>query len=180
VFSTASAGSEEDELDEATSDIAETVYVWELAVTIEVVAEDEADVESLKKELCDTKDTLKKKIEIINKEMETYEAEIKQLKNELVEYKGKNSVIPFEERIAIVSSLKCVTTAIPQLSLDKLKQWEKIKFDVLFVGDDWHGNPNWQDVENKLNDVGVKVIYLPYTKSTSSTLINEVLIDLRK
>ena len=100
--------------------------------------------------------------------------------DELVEYKGKNSVIPFEERIAIVSSLKCVTTAIPQLSLDKLKQWEKIKFDVLFVGDDWHGNPNWQDVENKLNDVGVKVIYLPYTKSTSSTLINEVLIDLRK
>jgi glycerol-3-phosphate cytidylyltransferase len=100
--------------------------------------------------------------------------------DELVEYKEKNSVIPFEERIAIVSSLKCVTTAIPQLSLDKLKQWEKIKFDVLFVGDDWHGNPNWQDVETKLNHVGVKVIYLPYTKSTSSTLINEVLIDLRK
>lgn len=99
--------------------------------------------------------------------------------DELVGYKGKNSVIPFEERIAIVSSLKCVTTAIPQLSLDKLKQWEKIKFDVLFVGDDWYGEPTWQSTEKLLSDVGVKVFYLPYTRSTSSTLINEVLENLR-
>jgi glycerol-3-phosphate cytidylyltransferase len=99
--------------------------------------------------------------------------------DELVMYKNKNAVIPFEERINIVSSLKCVASAIPQNSLDKFKQWERIKFDILFVGDDWHGDATWQSTEKQLSDVGVKVVYLPYTRSTSSTLINEVLEKLR-
>lgn len=99
--------------------------------------------------------------------------------DELVSYKNKKSVIPFEERIEIVRNIKFVDAVIPQSSMDKLEMWNKIKFDVLFVGDDWYNTDKWKDLEEKLKALGVKIIYFPYTKGTSSTLINSVLNDLR-
>ena len=98
--------------------------------------------------------------------------------DKLVEYKNKRSVIPFEERIEIVRNIKCVDAAIPQEDLDKFKMWEKLHFDVLFVGDDWFQAPSWQEMEKKFKEVGVRVVYFPYTKGTSSTLINDTLIIL--
>ena len=41
--------------------------------------------------------------------------------DELVAYKNKKSVIPFEERIEIVRSIKCVDAAIPQENIDKFE-----------------------------------------------------------
>lgn len=99
--------------------------------------------------------------------------------DELVKYKNKKAVIPFEERIEIVRNIKYVDSAIPQYEIDKFKVWEKIKFDVLFVGDDWYESDSWKIMENKFKDVNVRVIYFPYTKGTSSTLINEILIKAR-
>ena len=97
----------------------------------------------------------------------------------LVKYKHKNSVIPFEERIEIVRNIKCVDAAIPQEDLDKFKMWEKIKFDVLFVGDDWYQSTRWKALEQKFKKVGVRIIYFPYTKGTSSTLLNDTLTKMR-
>lgn len=99
--------------------------------------------------------------------------------DELVKYKNKKAVIPFEERIEIVRNIKYVDSAIPQYEIDKFKVWEKIKFDVLFVGDDWYESDGWKIMENKFKEVNVRVIYFPYTKGTSSTLINEILIKTR-
>ena len=100
--------------------------------------------------------------------------------DKLVEYKHKHPVIPFEERIEIVRSCKFVDAAIPQEELDKYKMWEKLHFDVLFVGDDWYNSPSWKDMEEKFSKVGVRVVYFPYTKGTSSTLLNETLKHLRQ
>lgn len=100
--------------------------------------------------------------------------------DKLVEYKNKRAVIPFEERIEIVRSIKFVDAAIPQEDLDKYKMWEKLHFDILFVGDDWYNTPSWQEMEEKFKAVGVRVVYFPYTKGTSSTLINETLVKLRE
>ena len=100
--------------------------------------------------------------------------------DELVRYKNKRAVIPFEERLEIVRSIKYVDAAIPQEELDKFAVWEKLKFDVLFVGDDWYQSERWQELEEKFKRVGVKIIYFPYTKGTSSTLINQTLIRLRE
>lgn len=100
--------------------------------------------------------------------------------DKLVEYKHKHPVIPFEERIEIVRSCKFVDAAIPQEELDKYKMWEKLHFDILFVGDDWYNSSSWKEMEKKFDKVGVRVIYFPYTKGTSSTLINQTLIELRK
>ena len=95
--------------------------------------------------------------------------------DELVAYKYKKSIIPFEERIQIVRSIKYVDLAIPQNSIDKFEAWKKLKFDILFVGDDWFENKKWKNFEKKLKLKKVKIIYFPYTKKTSSTLINEIL-----
>ena len=99
--------------------------------------------------------------------------------DELVSYKHKKAVIPFEERIEIVRNIKCVDAAIPQEDLDKYKMWQKLRFDILFVGDDWFQHPRWKSMEMKFNKVGVKVVYFPYTKGTSSTIINDTLNNLR-
>lgn len=99
--------------------------------------------------------------------------------DKLVEYKHKKSVIPYDERSEIIRNLKFVDMVIPQEEIDKFEIWKKLKFDILFVGDDWHDTPSWNVYEEKLKAEDVKVIYLPYTKKTSSTLINEILLELR-
>ena len=100
--------------------------------------------------------------------------------DELVAYKHKRAVIPFAERLEIVRSIKYVDAAIPQDDLDKFKMWEKLHFDVLFVGDDWFKSERWQEMEKKFDAVGVRVVYFPYTKGTSSTILTETLKKLRE
>ena len=99
--------------------------------------------------------------------------------DELVAYKNKKSVIPFQERLEIVRSIKYVDAAISQPDMDKFKAWEKLKFDVLFVGDDWFKDPKWEEIESKFKEVGVRVVYFPYTLGTSSTLLNNTLEKIR-
>jgi len=100
--------------------------------------------------------------------------------DELVSYKHKKAVIPFEERIEIVRSIKYVDAVVPQESMDKMEAWSKLKFDIMFVGDDWYGTEKWARYEEEFNKVNVKIIYFPYYKGTSSTLINETLMQLRR
>lgn len=99
--------------------------------------------------------------------------------DELVKYKNKKAVIPFEERCEIVSSIKYVDVVVPQENLDKFESWKKLKFDILFVGDDWYNTERWKELEKKFKEKKVKVVYFPYTKGTSSTLINQMLIKQR-
>lgn len=100
--------------------------------------------------------------------------------DDLVEYKGKRSVIPFEERKEIVGAIKYVDEVVTQENMDKLGAWKKYHFNVMFVGDDWKGTDKWNKIEAELAEVGAKVVYFPYTKGTSSTLINETLKKLRE
>jgi len=100
--------------------------------------------------------------------------------DELVMYKHKRAVIPFDERMTVVQSCRYVDVVVPQDSMDKKNAWDRYKFDVMFVGDDWFRNEKWKDFEKEFGVLGVKIIYMPYTKGTSSTLINETLTKLRK
>lgn len=96
--------------------------------------------------------------------------------DELVkEYKNKTPIIPFEERAEIVRSIDCVDRVIAQENRDKYEAWRELKFDVMFVGDDWKGKPLFMKVEEEFKKVGVDVVYFPYTKDTSSTILREKL-----
>jgi glycerol-3-phosphate cytidylyltransferase len=98
--------------------------------------------------------------------------------DELVQYKGKKPVITLEERMEIVSAIKYVDEVVVQDDLDKVKAWDKYHYDILFVGSDWQGTDKWNKYEEQLKEKGAKVIYLPYTKTTSSTLLTKVIKEI--
>lgn len=99
--------------------------------------------------------------------------------DELVTYKGKHAMIPFEDRIEIVRSCKYVDAAVPQYDMDKLTMCKKLGASILFVGDDWYGTEKWQNYEKEFAKAGIKIIYFPYTKGISSTKINAALDNLQ-
>ena len=91
------------------------------------------------------------------------------------EYKHKRPIIPFEERIAIVSELKCVDKAVPQTSMNKMEAWKKYKFDAVFHGSDWKGSMMYDEMSKEFSKINVDVVFLPHTEGVSSTLLSEVL-----
>lgn len=100
--------------------------------------------------------------------------------DELVAYKGKKAMIPFEDRIEIVRSVKYVDAAVPQQDMDKLAACKKLGAKILFVGDDWYGTEKWKEYEKEFEKEGIRIVYFPYTRGVSSTKITEALNNVRK
>lgn len=88
--------------------------------------------------------------------------------------KGDAPTICFWERAEIVRNIRFVDMVMIQKDMDKFYVWSKIKFNILFVGDDWFGTDKWKKYEKEFKPIGVKIIYLPYTKGISSSLIREI------
>lgn len=95
-------------------------------------------------------------------------------------YKSKSPVIPTEERRLIVEACRYVDRAVVVEVRDKIDAYHKFGFDVVFVGDDWKGSESYNKMEEELNELGVEIVYLPYTQGTSSTLMREVLNEIAK
>lgn len=86
-------------------------------------------------------------------------------------YKHKTPVIPFPERVEIVKAIRYVDCVVPQETMDKVAAWEKLRFDAIFHGDDWKGSTMYDEVEAKMDSLGVDVVFLPHTQGTSSTML---------
>lgn len=95
----------------------------------------------------------------------------------LVAMKGRDPVVPHVERMEILSSLGFVDAVIPDVSPDKRVAWRANPFDVLFKGTDWLGTTKGDRLEAELREVGAAVVYLPYTPSTSSTMLRAFLTN---
>lgn len=93
------------------------------------------------------------------------------------EYKNKKAVVPLGERMEIVRSIRYVDEVMQIDSLDKIISWRQKHYDLLFIGDDWKGSHRWERTEKEMAKYGVKVIYLPHTEGTNSTLLREKLIE---
>ncbi|SFQ52156.1 glycerol-3-phosphate cytidylyltransferase [Amycolatopsis arida] len=89
--------------------------------------------------------------------------------------KGKRPIIPFAERLEIVRSVRHVDEAVPDPHVDKLDSWRELRFDVLFKGDDWRGTERGNRLEAELGAVGARVVYFPYTLSTSSSALRRLM-----
>lgn len=100
--------------------------------------------------------------------------------DELVSYKGKKAMIPFEDRLEVVRSCKYVDAVVPQYDMNKLLACKKLGASLLFVGDDWYGTEKWNNYEKEFKEEGIKIIYFPYTKGISSTQIRKTLDTIRK
>ena len=93
----------------------------------------------------------------------------------VINYKNKIPVIKFDERAAIVEAISYVDKVVPQVNMDKFKAWEKYKYNVLFHGDDWKNSDMYNEYIEQFNKFNVDVVFFPYTKGTSSTLLKEAL-----
>lgn len=94
-------------------------------------------------------------------------------------YKNHRPIIPFDERVEIVSSIKYVDEVVPQTSMNKMEAYNKLHFDVLFHGSDWKGSDMYNKIIEEFSEIGVKVEFLPHTEGTSSTMLREKLLNIK-
>jgi glycerol-3-phosphate cytidylyltransferase len=88
--------------------------------------------------------------------------------------KGKQTIIPFGDRLQIVQAIKCVDLAIPEESWDqKARDIRTHGVSVFGMGADWAG---------KFDDLRqyCEVVYLPRTEGISSTSLKGLLRVLDK
>jgi glycerol-3-phosphate cytidylyltransferase len=91
--------------------------------------------------------------------------------------KGRLPIVPLSERTEMVSHLDLVDEVVTDFSSNKLEVWERVRFDVLFKGDDWRGTAKGDKLQADMASVGVTVRYFPYTAHTSSSLLRTMLAE---
>lgn len=93
----------------------------------------------------------------------------------VVSLKNRRPVIPFVERKEIVASIRYVDYVVCQESIDEIGDHDRLRFDMIFKGSDWEGSDKWQRLSQRFASRGVRVEFLPYTKGTSSTILQKYL-----
>ena len=89
--------------------------------------------------------------------------------DEFNESKGKKTIIPYEQRVAIVENIKGVDFVIPETNWEqKISDIKKYNVTTFAMGNDWEGK------FDELNDY-CNVVYLERTKEVSSTDIKQSL-----
>lgn len=96
----------------------------------------------------------------------------------VIKSKNKRPIIPFEDRVKIVESIKYVDKVVPQTNYDesgKIKAVKDLNVNILFVGSDWQGTEKWNRIEEELKKYNCKVVYLPHTDGISSTNLRKII-----
>jgi glycerol-3-phosphate cytidylyltransferase len=96
----------------------------------------------------------------------------------LLAARGRRPAVPLEERLEIVRAIRYVDEVHAETVPDKLDTWAALQFTMFFKGDDWRGTPRAEELERRFAEVGVEVVYFPYTVHTSSTLLRQALESL--
>lgn len=98
----------------------------------------------------------------------------------IYKYKKKYPVIPYEDRKAILESCKYVHSVIENSGEEDSKK--SILFagaiDIVAIGSDWAKKDYYKQMnftQDWLDEQNISLIYIPYTKSVSSTQIKTFL-----
>ena len=89
--------------------------------------------------------------------------------------------LSYEQRSAIVESIKGVELVVPQTSLDYTENLQKLKPNYVVHGDDWVSGPQKktrQKVIDTLKEWGGELFEVPYTHGISSTQLNQNLKEI--
>jgi glycerol-3-phosphate cytidylyltransferase len=85
--------------------------------------------------------------------------------DELIKSAKKREVfMPLDQRIEIVSELKCVDLVIAQTDKNKQRIVDEYSIDAIVVGSDWQG---------RYPEVSCDIVYIEYTAGISSTVIRD-------
>lgn len=97
--------------------------------------------------------------------------------DELIEqYKGMKPIIPYEDRVRIVSAIACVDKVVKQTQLTSIEQLIEEDVDIVTIGDDWKGK-YLEGLEWMKQQPGKEVVYFPYTQGVSTTSIKNTIIS---
>ena len=77
--------------------------------------------------------------------------------------RGKDPIVPFQERLLLVRSIKYVDMAVPQYNQDYESICSNLNVDIILVGDDWKGK------FDNLKSKGIQVFYTPRGEGVSTT-----------
>lgn len=95
----------------------------------------------------------------------------------VMENKKTMPYMPFEERMELVRSCRYVdeAVALPTYNGDTDEAYRRYHFDVQFSGSDYVDDPVWLAKKAYLEKRGAELIFFPYTQSTSSTKLKEMI-----
>jgi glycerol-3-phosphate cytidylyltransferase len=96
----------------------------------------------------------------------------------IYKYKGKNPVIPYEDRKAILESCKYVDSVMENYGQEDSKESILLAqlIDVIAIGSDWARKDYYKQMnfdQDWLDSQRISLIYIPYTSGISSTKIKE-------
>jgi len=88
-------------------------------------------------------------------------------------YKPNVPVIPLDQRVEMLQSLRCVDSVRPYFELEYVSACRELDVDIFVVGEDWGKKPHNVAVESFLKSEGKKVVRVFYSPRTSSTEIKK-------
>ena len=94
------------------------------------------------------------------------------------EFKHIYPTIPQDERMEILCALRDVDEVVlleTKKEVSRLHEWHKRPFDCFFSGDDYADNTYWAWEKEELKKLGADMVFFPYTKKRSSTMIRKEL-----
>jgi glycerol-3-phosphate cytidylyltransferase len=86
-------------------------------------------------------------------------------------YKPNRPVIPLDQRMQMLSALRCVDIVRPYFELEYVSACEALNIDIFVVGEDWGHKAHNIEVENYLRRRGSEIVKIQYDGRTSSTQI---------
>ena len=94
------------------------------------------------------------------------------------EFKQIYPAIPQDERMEILRALRDVDEVVlleTKEEVSRLYEWKKRPFDCFFSGDDYADNTYWAWEKEELKKLGADMVFFPYTKKRSSSMIRKEL-----
>ena len=94
------------------------------------------------------------------------------------DFKQIYPTIPQDERMEILRALRDVDEVVlleTQEEVSRLNEWKRRPFDCFFSGDDYADNAYWAWEKEELKKLGADMVFFPYTKKRSSSMIRKEL-----
>lgn len=95
----------------------------------------------------------------------------------IADYKGKSPVMSFAERKAVIEGCKYVDEVIANVGgADSRIAIEYVNPDLIVIGSDWARRDYYEQMnftQSWLDERGIGLCYIPYTKGISSTAIKK-------
>ena len=92
-------------------------------------------------------------------------------------YKPNVPVIPLDQRMEMLRSLRCVDIVRPYYELEYVSACKELDVDIFVIGEDWGSNAHNVDVESYLKTQGKKISQVIYNLRTSSTTIKKNVVS---